>query len=186
MKDNCRDMCVLVRQIVDTMRVQGRGCQAAVQIGGQDCACGCTQFISATAGPCVTLRNATIEPLRNRSGSCIRAELLVPVTLLLCENGRNFVREGEICLPIEGIMRNFRGGLPELVAQANVFVRGGCCEGDTCRLWVDYTAEVYAVCQRAVRMPVLGPCDTCNDACCQPFFDLPLYPRGMDQGHGYC
>lgn len=180
MNNCCQEMCVLVRNIVDTAHAHGRDCCTDVTLHGSVLD-PCTEFLSATAGPCVTLRNATAEPMRNRSGLCIRADVIVPITVLLCANGCKSVREGSICLNVEGIMRNAPGGLPELVAQANVCVRRGCIKGGVCRLWVDYTVEIFGICMRAVRIPVLGACDMRNDSC-QPFFDLPLYPRGMD-GH---
>ncbi len=182
MIENCREMCILVRAIVDSARVGGRGCAVDAQLDcGPFCGCGrgnpcrCADFLSATAGPCVTLRQATVEPLRNGCGCCVRAEMSVPVTLLVCTGGCNATCTGEICLPVEGILRKSNGILPELVAQANVTIRQGCIQGGYARLWVDYTAEIYGICQRAVRIPVLGPCDAACD--CLPFFNLPLYPR---------
>ncbi len=185
MAESCRDMCALVRNIVETVRVSGRGCQVDVRLSmcrdlpepcGHRGPCSCCEFISATAGPCVTLVDAVIEPSRTRAGSCLRATLLVPVTVLLRYGGVNRTCQGEILIPIEGMMRSGCGPYQELVAQANVRVCGGCWDGDCVRLRVDYQAEVHAICMRAVRIPITGSCDIGGD-CCEPYFNLPLYPR---------
>lgn len=186
MEQNCREVCALLRCIVDRASANGRGCVADVSIDGH-CAplprcghtspCRCAEFISAQAGPCVSLRCATIEPMRGGHGCCVRAELVVPVTILLCLDGRNTTCTGDICIPVEGRMGQMHGLLPELVAQASVFVRKGCIIDGCIRLWVDYSAEIFGICQKAMRVPTLGPCE--NGCDCQPFFNLPLYPQGM-------
>jgi hypothetical protein len=122
--------------------------------------------------------DAVIEPSRTRPGSCLRATLIVPVSVIVRADGVNRRCRGEICIPIEATMRGACGPYPELVAQASVRVCRGCYADGCVRLWVDYTAEVHAICMRAVRMPVLGPCDGGCDTSCDPFFNLPLYPGG--------
>ena len=185
MNDPCRDLCILARSIAETVRVSGRGCQTDVAAGvrcedfpscGCRGACRCCEFISAVAGPGVELNGAAVEPLHARSGFCLRAALAVPVTVTVRLGGMNRTIQGEICLPVEGAMRG-SGLYNELVAQANVRVCRGCWIDGRVRLWVDYQAEVHAICLRAVRVPVLGPCAGACAERCHPFFDLPLYPQ---------
>ncbi len=193
MSESCGEISALVRNIVDTVRVSGRGCQADVQIANNcevmpvcldGCAshgrCGCCEFISASAGPLVTLVDAVIEPSRTRAGSCLYASLIVPVSVIVRIDGVNRNCHGSIHIPVEGTTRggSSAGPYQELVAQANVRVARGCYIDGCVRLWVDFQAEVHAICLRAVRIPILGSCDAASCESCPPYFNLPLYPMG--------
>lgn len=187
MNDACRDICALVHSIAETVSVSGRGCPVDLRVDEHcdvrpGCACrgmcSCCEFISASAGPCVKLIDAVIEPARTRAGSCLRASLSVPVTVTVRMEGVNRACRGEICIPVEGHMRGGPGPYNELVAQANVRVCRGCYQDGRMRLWVDFQADVHAICLRAVRLPTLGPCGPVCGESCHPFFNLPLYPQG--------